>query len=293
MKKLKFIYLVLLSFGLIFLTYSVDVNAADSLIPGWEYYEESPFNVPSTDDFYVDTWVSGSSYGVDGYWNFIIPFELEYNVSLDSIKVVTAENLFIEVYLQTYGGGGYDDWLQIDAYDYFDEMNVKCEMILHDEIDYSVVDVSDKAYQLMTSGYEFKNMHLRYPAEIVIYRIDFVFEIDFNIDLTSLEFDEITDVYHQYMLELYYNPSVYYDAYEQGLEDGYGQGYQDGYDDGILESDVYEAYQQGFIDGEKSKLATNNEAFYNGIGKWLVPAVITVIVLGGIVSIASIKRREQ
>lgn len=287
MKKLKFIYLVLLSFGLIFFTYSTEVNA----LVGWEYYEESPFFVPPVDDFYADTWIEGTSYGLEGSWNFTIPFELYNNVSLDEIKVVTADSFFIELYL---GGGSYDDWLQIDAYDYFGEMDVKCEMILHDEIDYSVVDVSDKAYQLMTSGYVFENMHLRYPAEIVVYQIDFVFEIDFYIDLTGLyEYDEITQVNHNYRLELYYNPSVYYEAYEAGLEDGYDQGYQDGYDDGFFESDVYEVYQQGFIDGEKSKLAENNATFYNGIEKWLVPAIITVIVLGGIVSIASIKRREQ
>jgi len=290
MRKLKFIYLVLLSFGLIFLTYSVEVNALE----GWEFHEESPFTVPPVDDFYVDTWVSSSSHGVQGYWNFTIPFELEYNVSLQEIYIYNVDSFLIELYLDTYEAGGYDDWLQIDANDYFGEMNVKCEMILHDEIDYTVVDISDKAYKLL-AGYPvvINNMFLLYPGEKMVYRIDFVFEIDFHIDLTGLLFDEITNEFYQYEIELYYNSSVYYDAYEKGLEDGYDMGYQDGYDDGFLESDVYEVYQRGFKDGEKSKLAENNASFYNGIEKWLVPAVITVIVLGGIVSIASIKRREQ
>jgi len=51
-------------------------------------------------------------------------------------------------------------------------------------------------------------------------------------------------------------------------------------------------YQDGFRAGEKSKIAQNNEAFYNNIEKWLVPAIITVIIVGGIVSIIAIKRRE-
>jgi hypothetical protein len=83
----------------------------------------------------------------------------------------------------------------------------------------------------------------------------------------------------------------------KGLQDGYNQGYQNGFNNAyseIITTDEYTlGYNNGFKDGEKSKLAKNNETFYNGIGKWLVPAVITVIVLGGIFSIASFKRREQ
>ena len=54
-----------------------------------------------------------------------------------------------------------------------------------------------------------------------------------------------------------------------------------------------QGYNDGFRAGEKSKIAQNNEAFYKSIEKWLVPAIITVIILGGIVSIIAIKRREQ
>ena len=81
-------------------------------------------------------------------------------------------------------------------------------------------------------------------------------------------------------------------GYADGYDDGYNDGYEVGYDDGIL-VDESEAYEEGFRDGQKSKLAENNEAFYKGLEKWLVPAVITVIVLGGFVSIAVRKRREE
>ena len=81
-------------------------------------------------------------------------------------------------------------------------------------------------------------------------------------------------------------------GYADGYDDGYNDGYEVGYDDGIL-VDESEAYEEGFRDGQKSKLAENNEAFYKGIEKWLVPAVITVIVLGGFVTIAVRKRREE
>lgn len=110
-------------------------------------------------------------------------------------------------------------------------------------------------------------------------------------------------------------------SYWEGHQDGYEQGYLVGYDDGenagyvigknegyeygynVGYNDAYEeinpnekytqGYNDGFRDGEKSKIAQNNETFYKSIEKWLVPAIITIIVLGGIVSIIAIKRRES
>lgn len=77
-----------------------------------------------------------------------------------------------------------------------------------------------------------------------------------------------------------------------GLSRGYEQGYDNGYNDGVLATES-EAYEKGFSDGQKSKLAENNEKFYSGIEKWLVPAIIAVILLGGFVTIAVRKRKEE
>ena len=92
----------------------------------------------------------------------------------------------------------------------------------------------------------------------------------------------------------------YEKGYDLGDEEGYNLGYGEGYDDGynnalenISTNDYTLGYNDGFKAGEKSKLVQNNEAFYNSIEKWLVPAIITVILIGGIVSIITIKRREQ
>ena len=85
-------------------------------------------------------------------------------------------------------------------------------------------------------------------------------------------------------------------GYASGYDDGVNKGYQDGFDDAydeIITTDEYTlGYENGFIDGEKSKIAQNNQSFYSGIEKWLVPAIIVVIVLGGIMSISALKRRE-
>lgn len=84
---------------------------------------------------------------------------------------------------------------------------------------------------------------------------------------------------------------------ETGYSNGYNEGYQTGFDNAyneIISTDEYTlGYENGFKEGEKSKLSKNTESFYTGIEKWLVPAIITVIVLGGIMSIAVFKRREQ
>ena len=88
----------------------------------------------------------------------------------------------------------------------------------------------------------------------------------------------------------------YEEAYLEGLDEGYEEGYYygriDGYNEGI-QVEASEAYQAGFNAGQKSQLAENNAAFYQGIEKWLVPAIITVIALGGFVTIAARKRRDE
>ena len=95
--------------------------------------------------------------------------------------------------------------------------------------------------------------------------------------------------------------SEYQRGFHNGMETGYtngkNDGYQEGFDDAyneIISSDEYTlGYDNGFKAGEKSKIAKNNEAFYSGIEKWLVPAIIVVLVVGGIMSISALKRREQ
>ncbi len=95
--------------------------------------------------------------------------------------------------------------------------------------------------------------------------------------------------------------SEYQRGFQNGSEIGYSngknEGYQKGFDDAyseIISSDEYTlGYDDGFKSGEKSKIVKNNEAFYSGIQKWLVPAIIVVLVVGGIMSISALKRREQ
>lgn len=81
------------------------------------------------------------------------------------------------------------------------------------------------------------------------------------------------------------------DGYEEGLSEGiltgdsvmYDNGYQDGYQDGLLDNS--EAYQAGYREGSESSFMAN-------IGDWMVPAIIVVLLGGGILSIMAIKKRE-
>jgi len=125
-------------------------------------------------------------------------------------------------------------------------------------------------------------------------RIDDIFNyIDDIIELTE---EELLAEYNRGYDRGYINGwgEGWFTGYVDGRTESYLQGYEDGYYDGINKNDEYtQGYNDGFKAGEKSKIAQNSEAFYNSIEKWLVPAIITVIVLGGIVSIIAIKRREQ
>ena len=85
----------------------------------------------------------------------------------------------------------------------------------------------------------------------------------------------------------------YIEGFNEGFEEGYDRGYNKAYEEIDINEEYMLGYRDGFKDGEKSKIAQNNEAFYKSIEKWLVPAIITVIIAGGIVSIIAIKRREQ
>lgn len=85
--------------------------------------------------------------------------------------------------------------------------------------------------------------------------------------------------------------------YDRGYNDGYDVGYDAGYDAGSGDTDdgydvgYNDGYVVGFIAGEKSKLAKNNESFYNNIAIW-IPAVITIVALASIISIFGIKKKE-
>ncbi len=82
-------------------------------------------------------------------------------------------------------------------------------------------------------------------------------------------------------------------GFSNGKNTGYQKGFDDAYDE-IISSDEYTlGFDNGFKAGEKSRLAQNNQSFYSGIEKWLVPAIIVVLVVGGIMSISALKRREQ
>jgi len=136
--------------------------------------------------------------------------------------------------------------------------------------------------------------------------VDQCFSFEFRgsgIDYAAYWMEQYSSLYDELGYDDYFEygyDAGYYDGfsdgYSEGLDEGYDEGYFyghiDGYNEGI-QVEASEAYQAGFNAGQKSRLAENNAAFYQGIEKWLVPAIITVIALGGFVSIAVRKRRDE
>lgn len=78
----------------------------------------------------------------------------------------------------------------------------------------------------------------------------------------------------------------YYQGYDEGYFDGvsdaYSQGYDAGYEEG-LQASQGEAYDQGYKDGY-------NKSFIATMDKWLIPAIILVMFVGGFFAIARKKR---
>ena len=122
---------------------------------------------------------------------------------------------------------------------------------------------------------------------------------DLGINLATL--DGITDGYN--------------DGYDAGYEDGYDDGHDDGFDEGYIigEGDGYEEgisegiltgdsvqYDNGYQDGVNDNSEAYNAGYKAGgegtflanLGDWMVPAIIIVLLGGGILSIMAIKKRE-
>ena len=77
------------------------------------------------------------------------------------------------------------------------------------------------------------------------------------------------------------------DGYAEGLSDGILTGdsvlYDNGYQDGLLDNSA--AYEAGYTAGA-------NDSFLGNFDTWIVPAIIVVLLGGGILSIMAIKKRE-
>ena len=131
----------------------------------------------------------------------------------------------------------------------------------------------------------YETNEIDYYIQRINYLENLVSNLSNDLNLRGLEI-------HQLQIEIQNLENLLDTEFDRGYVAGYDEGYDEGYNEGILVSES-EAYEQGFKDGQKSKLAENKEKLYNGIEKWLVPAIITVIALGGFVTIAARKRREE
>ena len=193
---------------------------------------------------------------------------------------------------------GLPSYITYNIYNDFDPLNYKGAVNLHTVI-YRLDFMGNYAMRLNDVIYDsVYTFEVIYHIRINYSSNNYVFNKGYNIRWYSRndmrEYELYTEMDSDYIqFELFSDfEANYQQGYADGYNDGYDEGYDVGYDDGIL-VDESEAYEEGFKDGQKSKLAENNEKFYTGIEKWLVPAIITVIALGGFVTIAARKRRDE
>lgn len=110
----------------------------------------------------------------------------------------------------------------------------------------------------------------------------------------ELAAQDITDAYWMGK-DVGYNEGLI-DGYEIGKSDGLDIGYNDGYDvgyedgfnkaiDELEDSSHYVVgYNKGYSDGVKDEVVKNSKNFYDGIGNWLVPAIIVILVFSVIIT---------
>ena len=138
---------------------------------------------------------------------------------------------------------------------------------------------------------EFHGPTIEYAVYLLEYGYDNGYDTGFDLG-REIGLDEGYDYGYDYGYNYGYDVG-YDEGYIEGVDLGYHDGYYEGSLEGLYISECGPIYEQGFKDGQESKLAANNAAFYQGIEKWLVPAIMTVIALGGFVTIAARKRRDE
>lgn len=77
-------------------------------------------------------------------------------------------------------------------------------------------------------------------------------------------------------------------AFQEGWDEGWGEGWLKG-----LAADADSAYQQGLKHGYERAEKHYSTKFMSGIGNWIVPAILIVVLLGGFIVIRSNRNRGE
>lgn len=145
------------------------------------------------------------------------------------------------------------------------------------------------------------------------------------VQVTDLSSGSYTYMSPAFIDTSYYSTATYDQGYQEGLAVGYAQGYQTGYTNGYLAgihdtvdnaynsgyqtayNDLYTPrYDAGYTDGYNAGLMESQAAAYqkgydagyadifaSNFKLWIVPAIMGVMLLGGVITIIVRKRRES
>ena len=285
MKKLKIVCFTLMSiFLLVFgvFSFGVKVKAANY---DWWGAPESAKNFVDFDGkgirlYFLEVWFDAND--VFECAN-LVPIK-EYQLE-DGLLETGADSVYGSVYFEPY-------LLQYVIPRYYNRWG-SGETIPEWDRTYVYWDVEDQwfAFEFQGSGVDYAAFCIEeyyYNGQEAGY--EWGYDVGFDLGYEIGREDEYPSAYNYGYNDGY---DVGYDeGYIEGIDLGYQEGYYEGYINGLYISECGPIYEQGFKDGQESKLAENNASFYQGIEKWLVPAIIAVIALGGFVTIAVNKRRE-
>ena len=103
---------------------------------------------------------------------------------------------------------------------------------------------------------------------------------------------------------------TYWAGFDNGEDVGYAKGYKVGQDDtaqsifdnGVSEFDYIQANSKDYLDGinagdivsyEKGYIDGGNDSFQANIGDWIVPAIVIVLIVGGIIGMRQMRKRND
>ena len=90
-----------------------------------------------------------------------------------------------------------------------------------------------------------------------------------------------SQAYNEYFPQI---QEQYWNGYNLGRTQGFNNGYNAAIDN-FDEDGIYQTgYNDGYAEGVKDEVARNSKNFYDGIGNWLVPAIIVILVFSVIIT---------
>src|SRR5690606_10766113 len=96
-----------------------------------------------------------------------------------------------------------------------------------------------------------------------------------------------SQAYNEYYYQI---ETQFWNGYNIGRSQGYTAGYNTAVENFDEEGIYQTGYNDGYANGVKDEVTKNSKNFYDGIGNWLVPEIIVILVFSVIITF---KKRDN